>query len=252
NAPSAEDPTSLVLRAVANLMMGRLDAALRDLAHPLVGNQHDAPLWRALIYARQGRWSNAHEGFGAVGTMMGTLPIEMRRMMLRAKMHAAIEIGDITGAVSDMHELEAVGIPHEFEPTLSVLSGRIAEGLGRVDDALRAYRAAADSWDRPVAAQGRLRELVLQSSRDKLPRPEAIAALETLTTAWRGDETEVEALQLLARLYTEDGRYRDAFHVMRTALAAHPNSEMTRRIHDEAAASFESLFLGGKGDALSA
>ena len=49
-----------------------------------------------------------------------------------------------------------------------------------------------------------------------------IAELETLTAVWRGDETEIEALQLLARLYTEEQRYRDAFHVMRTALLAHP------------------------------
>ena len=47
---------------------------------------------------------------------------------------------------------------------------------------------------------------------------DSINDLEILTTAWRGDETEIEALQLLARLYTEEQRYRDAFHVMRTAL----------------------------------
>ena len=45
-------------------------------------------------------------------------------------------------------------------------------------------------------------------------------------------------------------RYRDAFQVMRTALIAYPHSEMTRRIQDEAAVAFESLFLGGKGDAM--
>jgi hypothetical protein len=37
---------------------------------------------------------------------------------------------------------------------------------------------------------------------------------------------------------------------MRTALLAHPNSDLTRKIQDEAAATFESLFLGGKGEAL--
>src|SRR6202007_156457 len=67
---------------------------------------------------------------------------------------------------------------------------------------------------------------------------------------WRGDETETEGLKLLAHLYTEDSRYRDAFHVMRTALLAHPNSDMTRKIQDEAATTFESLCLGGKGAAL--
>ena len=49
-----------------------------------------------------------------------------------------------------------------------------------------------------------------------------MAALETLTTIWRGDVTEVEALRLLARLYTEDERYREA-QIMRTAMSVHPN-----------------------------
>jgi hypothetical protein len=69
---------------------------------------------------------------------------------------------------------------------------------------------------------------------------------------WRGDETEIEALQLLAHLYIEDERYRDAFYVMRTALTAHPNSPITRRIQDEAAVSFDTLFLTGKADAMPA
>ena len=37
---------------------------------------------------------------------------------------------------------------------------------------------------------------------------------------------------------------------MRTAMMAHPNSDMTRKIQDEAAVTFDSLFLAGKGDAL--
>jgi hypothetical protein len=57
---------------------------------------------------------------------------------------------------------------------------------------------------------------------------------------------------LLAPLYTQDKRYRDAFHVMRTALLAHPNSDLTRKIQDEAAATFDSLFMQGEGDAMPA
>jgi hypothetical protein len=83
-----------------------------------------------------------------------------------------------------------------------------------------------------------------------MPRKDVIDQLETLTTVWRGDETEVEGLKLLAHLYTEDHRYRDAFHVMRTAMLAHPNSDLTRQIQDEAAATFEKLFLNGQGDTL--
>ena len=217
-----------------------------------VGNQHDAPLWRALAYARQSKWSDAREGFRSVGMAMGTLPIELQRVIIKDMLRASLEVGDVTGALKELHELETVGVPRELEPTLSVLTGRVAEALGRIEDALRAYQAAADSWDRPIAAQGRLRELLLRRTLGNLTRSDAIAELETLTTVWRGDETEVEAMQLLARLYTEDSRYRDAFRLMRTALAAHPNSELTQRIHDEAAESFDGLFLAGRGDALPA
>ena len=252
NPVTAEDPTPLVLRGVANILSGRPVQGLKDLANPFVGDQHDAPLWRALARAREGKWSDAREGFRNAGIAMGTLPIEVQRMMLKEMVHASIEVGDITGAVKEMHEFEAVGVPRALEPMLAVLNGRLAEGLGRVDDALQSFQAAGDSWDRRAAAQGRLREIVLKRSIGSLSQADAIAELETLTTVWRGDETELEALALLARLYTEEGRYRDAFHFMRTALAAHPNSEITRRIHDEAAETFDGLFLGGKADALPA
>ena len=131
-----------------------------------------------------------------------------------------------------------------------MLAGRLYENLGRKEDALTSYRAAAASQDRRSAAQGRLREIELLNETGDMPRQEVIHELETLTTTWRGDETESGGLRLLAHLYTGDNRYRDAFHVMRTALRAHPDSDQTRKIQDEAAATFDSLFLAGKGDTL--
>jgi hypothetical protein len=143
-------------------------------------------------------------------------------------------------------------MPRNMQPSILVLTGRLAHGLGKNEDALKAFRAAAETADRPAAAQGQLREIALRYGLGDLKRHEVINDLETLTALWRGDETEIEALQMLARLYTEENRYRDAFYVMRTALRAHPNSEMTRRIQEEAAVTFDSLFLAGKGDALPA
>jgi tetratricopeptide (TPR) repeat protein len=252
NPPTAEDSSPAVLHAIANVMLGRPDAALKDLANPVVGDQHDAPLWRAFANARLGKWAEARETFRNVEAAMGTLPLELQRAIMKEMIRAFIEVGDVTGAARQMNDFELVGVPREYEPALAVLSGRLAEKLGRVQDALRAYRAATDSWDRPAAAQGRLREILLQHAQGTIKLADAVAELETLTTAWRGDETEVEALQLLARLYTEDSRYRDAFQVMRTTLKAHPNSDLTRRIQEEAAMTFDSLFLAGKGDSLPA
>ena len=250
--PTTDDSTQMVLRAIANIMIGRPEAALKDLSNPFVGNQHDAPLWRALANVRLGKYAEGRDGFRTAEAAMTTLPLEFQRTILKDMVRAALEVGDVTGAAGHLNEFEMIGVPRELEAIIAVLTGRLAEGLGRADDALRSYRAALDSWDRPAAAQGRLREIQLEYGRGNRERTSAVADLETLTTVWRGDQTEIEALQLLGRLYTEEGRYRDAFNVMRTALRAHANSDMTRRIQEEAMSTFDGLFLAGKGDALSA
>jgi tetratricopeptide (TPR) repeat protein len=248
--PAGEQVSANVLRAVAEVMMNRPDDALRDLAGPSVGDQHDAPLWRAIAYAQQGKWAQARDRFKTVEASIATLPIELQRVALKDEMRAAVEVGDFGSAADELNDFETIGVPHEMQPGLSVLVGRMAEGMGHSEDALTAYRAAADSRDRPAAAQGRLRETALRYALGDLKRQDVITELESLTTMWRGDETEIEALKILARLYTDEGRYRDAFYVMRSAMSVHPNWDMTRRIQEEAAATFEALFLSGKGDSL--
>ncbi len=249
---ASEQGSATVLRAVTEIMMNRPDDALKDLADPSIGDQHDAPLWRALAYAKQGKWGQARDGFKSADAAVATLPVELQRVALKEEMRSAIEVGDFSTASIQLNDFQTIGVSHELEPAMAVLIGRLAEGMGRNEDALSAYQTAADSWDRRAAAQGQLRETLLRYTLGDLKRDDVISQLETLTTIWRGDETEIEALQMLARLYTADGRYRDSFYVMRSALAAHPNSDMTRRIQQEAARTFDALFLAGKGDTLSA
>src|SRR5580693_10403347 len=183
---------------------------------------------------------------------VATLPLELQRVALKDEMRSAIEVGDYDSASSNLNDFQTIGVPHDMEPVIAVLMGRLAQGMGRPEDALAAYRTAADSWDRPAAAQGLLRETTLRYQLGDLKRDDVIDQLESLTTVWRGDETEIEALKVLAHLYTEDGRYRDAFYVMRSAMAARPDSALTRQIQDEAAATFDALFLTDKGDTMPA
>ena len=135
---------------------------------------------------------------------------------------------------------------------LTVLKGRVMEGLGpprRGADA--SIARPRNRRDRPAAARGRLREIALRQSIGEMKRDDATAALETLTTVWRGDETEAEALQLLgAPLCRGTAAIATRSRSCAPRSSAYPHSEMTRRIQDEAAVAFELLFLGGKGDAM--
>ena len=69
----SDDVTGSVLTAVADVMLDRPDEALKELAKPQVGNQHDAPIWRAIAYARQGKWAEARDHFQNVGARIGAL-----------------------------------------------------------------------------------------------------------------------------------------------------------------------------------
>jgi tetratricopeptide (TPR) repeat protein len=250
--PSSDDTIGLVMRGVAQIMMGRPEDGLKDIGNPIVGVQNDAQLWRALAAAKLGKWAEARDGFRKTEVAIGMLPLELQREIYKEAVHASIEVGDFAGAAGQMNEFETLNVPAEMRPALAVLSGRIHEGLGRNQDALAAYREAAQSGDRASAAAGRLRELALRYRTGDLARTDVISDLETLTSIWRGDETEVESLQMLARLYTEEGRYRDAFNMMRTAMRVQPDSERTHSIQDDAAATFTALFLGNKGDQMPA
>ena len=247
---AAADVTGSVLKSVANIMLDRPSDALKDLAQPQVGNQLDAPIWRAIAYSREGKWAEAHKLFKNVETAVAALPLELQRMAMLEALRASVEVRDFNQATQLANECDGIGMPGKLQPAFEVLVGRLDEGLGRTEDALVKYQAAAKSSEGPAAAQAKLREIELRYAAGDMTEGQVVTALETLTTIWRGDETEAEGLRLLAHLYTKEARYRDAFHVMRVALLAHPNSALTRKIRDEAAHTFESLFLSHKGDTL--
>jgi hypothetical protein len=246
-----DDPSGLVLRAVASIMMARGSDALSDLAPPLVGNHQDAALWRALALASERRWAEANGAFKAAEGAIAMLPVELQRFALTQAARAAIEAGDFADADRHLNELEVVSVPPALRPMGALLSGSIAERLGRPGEALAAYRSAAASRDPAAAAEGRLRETLLRLALRQVDRSDAISALETLTASWRGDEIEMEALEQLAKLYKEEARYRDALVAARTAVSLRPGSSLARRVHETAAGTFESLFLEGKEEALS-
>ena len=91
--------TGTVLKSIANVMLGRADEALKDLSAPQIGNNNDAPIWRAMAYARQGRLAEAREGFRSSEVAIGALPIELQRVAKREALRCSIEVRDFAGAV---------------------------------------------------------------------------------------------------------------------------------------------------------
>jgi tetratricopeptide (TPR) repeat protein len=242
-----EDPVVLIVHAVASSLIGRPEQALKDLAHPAIGTNYDSQVWKALAYARQGKWAEAREKFKNVEFAVTALPIELQRIVIMEAMRCSLEVRDYSGAAKRNSDLDVIGIPSELKPAISVLRGWLAEALGHDRDALDEYRFAARSPDRAAAAEAKLFEIRLRQRRGEISQAEALRELETLSVMWRGDAIEVKTLQLMAGIYADIGRYSESFAAARTATRLQPNSEQSRQAQDAAAALFAQLFLGPKG-----
>jgi tetratricopeptide (TPR) repeat protein len=248
--PGLEDPVALIVHSVASSLMGRPELAIKDLTSPAIGTNYDSLLWKALAFARQGKWADAREKFKNVEFAITSLPIELQRIVIAEAMRSSVEVKDYSGAAKRSNDLDVVGLPSELKPAISVLRGRLAEALGRDKDALDNYRIAVEASDRVAAAEARLLEIALRQKRDEISQAETLRELETLSVMWRGDAIEVRTLAMLARIYSETGRYGETFAATRTATRLQPNSEASRAGQDMAAALFAQLYLGPKGDDL--
>lgn len=245
-----EESSALIIHSIASILIGRPEQGLKDLANPVIGNSHDSQLWKALAYARQGKWADAREKFKNVEFAIASLPLDIQRIVTMDAMRASLEVKDYAGASKRRGEIEVVGVSPEAGPGFAVLRGRLAEALGHDKDALDDYKFAVASNDRPAAAEAKQLEVALRQKRDEISKEEALKELETLSMTWRGDAIEVKTLQMLSQLYSENGRYRDALTAARTATKLQPNAEASRQAQDLASDLFTQIFLGPKGDEL--
>jgi tetratricopeptide (TPR) repeat protein len=246
----SEDPSALIVHAVASTLYGHPEQALKDLANPAVGTNFDSQLWKALALARMERWADAREKFKNVESALTSQPIDLQRIVILDAFRASLEVKDFAGATSRGNDLDVVGVAPEQAADAAVLRGRLAEALGREKDALLEYQMAADSADRPAAAEGKVLSVSLRQKRNEISDDDALHDLETVSVIWRGDDIEIKNLQMLSRAYAARGRYAEALAASRNATKLQPNSDISRKLQDEASALFEQIFNGTKGDDL--
>src|SRR5579885_1230948 len=130
-----------LLHGLAELSMHRPAKALSDLNSPVLAKSPQAALLRAAALSELTRWAEARDQFNAGRTAIATLPIEVQRLVLASGMRIMVSASDF-GAASDIRgQLDLVGIPADLKPTVTLLSARLALGLGRSVQAAAAYAA---------------------------------------------------------------------------------------------------------------
>ena len=245
----SEEAAVLMVHAMASILIGRPERALKDLANPVIGNSYDSQLWKGFAFARQGKWADAREKFKNVEFAIASLPLDLQRIVTTDAMRASLEVKDYAGASRRRSELDVIGVPPRVKPGIAVLRGRLAEALGHDKDALDDYKFAV-STQRPAGGGGRpATRGALRQKRGEIGQADALRELETLSVTWRGDAIEVKTLQMMAQIYADTGALLGC---ARRGARPRPGCSRMRncrgRPRISASALFAQLYLSPKGD----
>ena len=169
------------------------------------GVMADHNVWRSVALASS-RWAAAKEGLPIALRRLLDYPADLRSRLLTTLAAASDEAGDSAALNLIVLEMITVDSKGMTDGRLDYFRGRLAELKATPDAALDRYDAAASLRRGPFARRAEVRAIELRRSLGRLDEDGAIAALEALRFAWRGDEIETDALAALGGAYARSGR----------------------------------------------
>ncbi len=246
-----DDPVVRLMQGAAEEMIGQFDAATSDLGDHSVDGRADTALWRAALAADKGDWPEANTLATQGIAVLKTYPPALRRKLSMLLGEALFRGKDYANAEQLAKDILASGPTQGQNDYATVLLGRLAAVKGDVTKAMKLWKTASQS---PVIdlgrAQGAYALTVTQLSRKEISRPDAIAAIDRLRYAWRGDEFEMTVLNKLAELYAEDSNYPAAFETLQRIITGYPDSAVARDATARMQDIFGSIFTGTGADTL--
>jgi tetratricopeptide (TPR) repeat protein len=238
-------------RAIADIVASRPRDALAVLNLPSMGQEVDALLWRAIARAESNDFKGARLDAVEAQSIVEAYPLWVRNRFHFAAARAALETSDSAMAERVLEEVEFASLTPEEASLYLLLSGRLDEELGRVDEAIDTYGQVITADFRPTRAEAIYRTLALLDREGKLDLAKATETLAAEALLWRGDPLEAAMQKMLAELYFRDRQYRPGFETVKQAVANYPESAPLEALQEEAQRKFAELFLDGLADSLS-
>lgn len=238
--------------AIANTMAGRMSDALSILNLPVISQDIDALIWRTIARADSYDFKGAKLDAVEAQSVVDNYPDWARTRFYFAATRAAIETDDVSMAERMLPKIGFNTLNPEEISLYHLLSGRIDEARGRVEEAIDIYGQVIAADVRPTRAEAIYRTLRLLDQAGALDLDKASQTLSAEAMLWRGNPLEADMQKFLAEMYFRKGDYRLGFETVRQAVATYPESPPVNGLRDEAQAQFGELFLDGVADSLGA
>jgi len=251
------DPGFLALRGVAQVMMGRYEAAIIDLSAPSLSEDPHSALWLGVAYAEQGEWADSWRSFERAEQAFSFEQAEQAfafygpdlQALFRVKAaEAALASGDVGRAEFNLDRVPEDTAEPRWPEQAKLTRARLLEASGRIDEALEIFDALSTSSYRAIAARARFSHAMLRHQLGALDDPALINELEALRFMWRGDDLELAVLEQLGELRVGAGEIAQGLETWRSAVGLFAQTARGRRIASRMTEVFADLYLAGGAD----
>jgi hypothetical protein len=247
----AEKSQYRFLRGATDFLMGRYKESLKALMHPSMYGNDEGEYWRAAAKLAAGEdIINASKFMIAKGNILTAYPreIKMKLGILTAK--AAVITEDMRAGIKYLGVLAKVKPkpkPKEIDQ-LALIEGRFKKISGDFAGAIKAWEEVEKGEHLPSIMNAILSRNNLQLTTKKIKAKEAIADLNKLRFAWRGDDFEFSLLRKLGELYVEVADYRNGLRTMRSAVSNFRGNKNSSEITKQMESAFVELYLNNAAD----
>ena len=246
----AHDPEIKLMRAVSALLIKNYEMAGRLLSDPVLADELEAILWQAAYAAIIQDWDVAVSGFDLAQPLIFSYPAHVRSSLLLWGAEARLGVGDTGGASEYLIALSRQELSLTEEARAKYLTGRRFYLDGNRDLAVKVWRELMEDNHQASRARARLGLLELDVEEGRKSKEDAIAELERLRFAWRGDDFELALLLRLAKLYESGGRPRDALRTLQELATRFPERRRAGHVAARMRLVFTRTLTDATGEAL--
>jgi hypothetical protein len=251
NQPQLDaEPAFRLMRASANVMMGRYAEAQADLATASLADDPAVALWRGYAFAQAENWPEARAELSRGMNALGDQTPDWRARFRLAQAKAALALDDPTACAEAARAAIAEASTAALRDMAGIVLAQAMLASGDRETALAALDRASANPNEEVAVRAALEAIRARMANGALSAPAAAEQLEGLRYRWRGDVLELDVAAALGDAYADMGQWREALTVMRASADRFAAKPAARRLRITMSEAFEQLFLSGAADNL--
>lgn len=237
------------MRGGARFLTNNLDGAAEDLFHEALDDEPEIAIWRGALSATQRQWRAAVAHFERAQGLLRYYP---RRLKIRFALLAAeaeLASGAIHRARTYLSILEDAKPSRADLDQLRFYRGKVLEQIGEPEAALALWKRVAATGAGSSRVRSEVARISLLRSQGRLTdADEAIASLDRLRFAWRGDAYEFAVLHTLGRLYLDKNDYQKGFKTLLRARRLYPGLARESQLLADMQNGFSRLYIDGSAE----